>query len=261
MPDTNLFTTFPDAGLYSLPVGKNLFDINKGIMKDADGVIVPIAKHASEIKPLKHLWIFVDNDVDAEIRYKGEAQYVGRVGRSGFNFQDLTFDEFTIITTVATDIQVIGSISDVAQVGFSVEGIGTNRPLLSIDGDTYFTDALVTDASENENIITMGNKLKVTNITIYSIQSLNYRLWFYTADTFGANDIIGYIDLNLIVNGVTKVIGATTYYVYSVVDADIPYEDLDETAEFHLQLENKSVVAKNAGATGKVQLTLGYEVL
>lgn len=305
MEETNLFTTFPDSGLYTLPVGKNNFDIIKGILKDANGVITPIAKHASLEKPLKHLWVYCDNDVNAEIRYLGKVQYVGRIAKAGFNFQDITYDEFTIITTEATDIQVIGSTSDIAQVGFSVEGsgdvelvgsdidtldglvtnsliygqvsagvtvpvkvdasgnfsLGGDRPILPIDGDTYFTDALVTDASENENITITGNKIKVTNVTIASIQSLNYILWFYTKDTFGIYDMIGYVDLNLITSGKTKVIGATTYYVYSVVDADIPYEDLDASLELHLQLENKSVVAKNAGALGKVQLTLAYEVI
>lgn len=302
---TNLFTTFPDSGLYTLPIGNNYFDIIKGVLKDANGVITPIAKHASLEKPLKHLWIYCDNDVDAEIRYLGKVQYVGRVAKAGFNFQDITYDEFTITTTEATDIQVIGSTSDTAQVGFSVEGSGdvelvgsdidgkdglitnslfyglvspgvtvpvhvdtsgnfsfsADRPILPIDGNTYFTDALVTDASENENITITGDKITVKNVTIYSMQSLNYRLWFYTKDTFGVNDIIGYVNLNLITSGVTKVIGATTYYAYSVVDADIPYEDLDASLELHLQLENKSVVAKTAGALGKVQLTLAYEVI
>lgn len=305
MVDTNLFTTFPISNLYSLPVGKNHIDIIKGIVKDANGVETSIAKHASVTNPLKHLWIYCNNDVNAEIRFQGVVQYIGRVASSGFNFQDITYDEITIITTEVTELQIIGSTSQIAQVGFSVEGsgdvevvgsdidtkdglitnsliygqvsagvtvpvhvsaggnfsLGTDRPLLSIDGNTYFTDALITGASENENITITGDSIKVTNVTIYSIQSLNYRLWFYTKDTFGVNDIIGYVDLDLVTSGVTKVIAATTYYVYSVVDADIPYEDLDASLELHLQLENRSVVAKNAGATGKVQLTLAYEVI
>ncbi len=305
MPETNLFTTFPIADLYTLPIGKNHFDIIKGIVTDANGAITSIAKHASEEKPLRHLWIYCDNDVNIEIRNTGIVQYIGRMASSGFNFQDITYDEFTITTTQATDLQFIGSSSEWAQVGFSFEGsgdvelvgadidgknalltnslmyglvsagvtvplnvdasgnliLGVDRQIASIDGNTYFTDGLVTDASENENITITGNEIKVTNVTIYSIQSLNYRLWFYTKDSFGVNDIIGYIDLDLITSGVTKVISATTYYVYSVVDADIPFEDLDASLELHIQLENKSVVAKNAGATGKVQLTLAYEVI
>jgi len=305
MTDTNLFTTFPDTGLYSLPIGNNHFDIIKGVLKDANGAIVPIIKHASKNDPLKHLWIYCDNDVNAEIRFNGVAQYKGRVASSGFNFQDITYDEFTITTTEATDIQIIGSTSDVAQVGFSVEGsgdvelvgsdidtkdglvtnsliygqvsagvtvpvnvdasgnlvLGIDRAILPIDGNTYFTDALITGASENEDITITNDAIKISNITIYCIQSLNFRLWFYTSDSYGVNDVIGYIDLDLITNGVAKIIGATTYYFYSVVDADIPYKDLDASLELHLQLENRSVVAKNAGATGKVQLTLAYEVI
>ena len=305
MEETNLFTTFPDSGLYALPVGKNHFDIIKGILKDANGVIVPIIKHASKDDPLKHLWIYCDNDVNAEIRYNGVTQYKGRVASSGFNFQDITYDEFTIITTEATDVQVIGSTSDTAQVGFSVEGsgdvelvgsdidtkdglvtnsliygqvsagvtvpvnvdasgnliLGADRPILPINGDTYFTDALVTGASENEDITITSDTIKIKDITIYCIQSLNFRLWFYTTDAYGANDVIGYIDLDIITNGVPKIIGATTFYFYSVVGVNIPYEDLDASLELHMQLENRSVVAKNAGATGKVQITVAYEVI
>ena len=117
MEETNLFTTFPDTGLYLLPIGNSLLDINKGILKDADGVVTPIAKHASELKPLKHLWIFVESVINVEIRYKGETQYVGRVPADGFYFKDLTFDEVTLVTTVATNIQMIGSTSIIAGVG------------------------------------------------------------------------------------------------------------------------------------------------
>lgn len=137
---------------------------------------------------------------------------------------------------------------------------GEVRTQLVLDGDTYFTDALATDASENENISVSRNKITIKTITIHSAQNLNYRLWFYSKDAFGADDVLGYIDLNLPTSGVTKVIAATTYYMYSVTDVELPIEDADGTLELHLQLENKSATSKNAGATGKVQMTMFYGV-
>ena len=106
MTETNLFTTFPDLGLYSLPIGNNHFDIIKGILKDANGAIIPIIKHAGKDDPLKHLWIYCDNDVNAEIRYEGITQYKGRVAKAGFNFQDITYDEFTVTTTESVDEEI-----------------------------------------------------------------------------------------------------------------------------------------------------------
>jgi len=161
---------------------------------------------------------------------------------------------------------IYGEVSTGVTVPFSVNSSGNInvgsdvRTLLEINGDTYFTDGLATDASENENLTISDNKITIKNITIHSLENLSYRLWFYTRDTFLADDIIGYIDLNLPTSGVTKVIGATTYYVYSIVDADQQFEDLDASLELHIQLENKSAASKTAGALGRVQLTIVYGV-
>lgn len=182
-----------------------------------------------------------------------------------FNISDINSD-IDGLKAQACNSLIYGKVSDGVTQPFSVDAWGNiiassnQRAILTIDGNTYFTDGLVTDASENEDLTIINNKITIKTITIHSLQNLNYRLWFYTKDTFGVDDIIGYVDLNLPTSGVTKVIGATTYYVYSIVDVDQPFEDLDESLEIHLQLENKSGAAKNAGATGKVQLTLVYGI-
>ena len=155
MEETNLFTTFPDNGLYLLPIGSSLLDINKGVLKDADGVITPIAKHASELKPLKHLWIFVNNVINVDIRYKGETQYVGRVPADGFYFEDLTYDEVTIVTTVATNIQMVGSTSLIAGIG-GVGGTG-------VTGGTGDIETVETDID--------GKEAVTTNSLIYGRES------------------------------------------------------------------------------------------
>lgn len=126
----------------------------------------------------------------------------------------------------------------------------------NIIDDIYFTGALVTGASEDKDVTITLNKLRINAITISSRQNLNYRLWFYTRDTYLAADMIGYINLNLPTGGEPKVIGGTTYYMYNVVDANISYEDKDSNLKLHMQLENLSTTSKIAGVNGEVQITL-----
>jgi len=137
---------------------------------------------------------------------------------------------------------------------------GDVHNMLKIDGDTYFTGALVQNASENENLTITRDEITLLHIGIYSIQQLNYRACFYSKDDFAANSLIGYVDLNLPATGVTKVIGGTTYYYYNIADVNLAYEDEDATKELHIQLENKSATAKIAGAPGKVQIMIFYGV-
>lgn len=134
------------------------------------------------------------------------------------------------------------------------------RTTLILDGDTYFTDALITGARENENAPVARNDVTIKSITIQSLQKLNYRVLFYAKDAFGIDDLRGYVDMSLPTAGVVEIIGGTTYYVYNVTDIELSIEDLDGSSKLHIQLKNLSITSKNAGAPGKVQLTLVYGV-
>jgi len=131
---------------------------------------------------------------------------------------------------------------------------------LKIDGDTYFTEALIQNASENENLTITRDEITILSIGLYALQQLNYRVWLYSKDDFAADSLIGYVDFNLPAVGATKNIGGTTYYYYNISDVGLAYEDEDSTKELHIQLENKSATAKIAAAGGKVQMMLFYGV-
>lgn len=132
--------------------------------------------------------------------------------------------------------------------------------LLKIDGGTYFTEELVQGASENENLTITRDEITILQIGLYSMQQLNYRIWFYSKNDFAANSLIGYVDFNLPAIGATKVISGTTYYYFNATEVQLAYEDEDITTKLHIQLENRSATTKTAGAGGKVQMMLFYGV-
>lgn len=131
---------------------------------------------------------------------------------------------------------------------------------LKIDGDSKFTDALVQNASENENLTITRDEITILQIGLYAMQQLNYRIWLYSKDDFAANSLIGYVDFNLPTSGATKVIGGTTYYYLNLTETLMAYEDEDKTKELHIQLENRSATSKIAAAPGKVQIMMFYGV-
>ena len=122
MDSENVFATFPTSNQYTLPIGTNHFDFRIGVVLDADGNKVSMAKKTSIDTPLKYLWIDCDSDINIEVRYLGEIRYTGRVVARGFYFEDLIYDEIIVTTTVATDIHLVGSSSVIAGVGGSGGG-------------------------------------------------------------------------------------------------------------------------------------------
>jgi len=196
--------------------------------------------------------------IDEEGAFSPDAQAYFQIPYKEFRTLRMT------TTSVSTKISVQAFTNPAASAYMSsvasVYSVGETREWLEIDGDTYFTDALVQDASENESLSIDRDEITLLNISLYAKEQLKYRLWFYSRDTFVADDILGYIDFDLPVTGITKVIGGTTYYYYNISDVDIPYRDADETSLLHIQIENKSVAAKTTGAAGKVQVSVCYGI-
>lgn len=67
----------------------------------------------------------------------------------------------------------------------------------------HFTDELVKDASEQENVAGLvSNKILIRNVSISSTQPLHFRLEFYSRDTFTDSDLnedpfVGSVELDL----------------------------------------------------------------
>ena len=261
----NLQITYPsEGGTKTVSAGVTTFSFVNGI------VTLPTGEHEDMSESLH------DND-DTHCRsllLKANKPITIRLDEEGAFSPDaqayfqIPYKEFRSLrmttTSVATKISVQAFTNPAASAYMSsvasVYSVGETREWLEIDGDTYFTDALIQDASENENLTIDRDEITLLNISLYAIEQLKYRMWFYSRDTFAANDLLGYIDFDLPTTGITKVIGATTYYYYNISDVDIPYRDADETSELHIQIENKSVAAKTAGAAGKVQISICYGI-
>ena len=210
--------------------------------------------------------LLLKSDKPITIRFDEEGAF-SPDAHAYFQVQHKAFRNLRITTTdseTSISVQAFANPATAAYMSSSasVYSTGETRDWLEIDGDTYFTDALVQNASENENIPINNDEITIVNISMYAKEQLKFRIWFYSRDTFAVNDLLGFIDFDLPTTAITKVIGATTYYYYNISDVDLSYRDADATSdidpELHIQVENKSVAAKTADAAGKIQLSLSY---
>lgn len=134
---------------------------------------------------------------------------------------------------------------------------------IASDKDSHFAGAIAQYATEEENLTGLiGNKIKITGVSIQSDQALDYRLILFSKDSFADTDLdsdkfIGELELDLPSYGF-RIAGANQYYM-AVTGLNICYEDEDETNEIHVALQNLSATGKNAGATGEVKVLFTYE--
>jgi|GEM_PF-3547506 len=136
---------------------------------------------------------------------------------------------------------------------------------IASDKDTHFTGALNQYAKEDENLTNLlGNKIRITGITIEADQALDFWVMFWNSDSFDNTDLdlstfIGMVELDLSTYG--QQVGGSGQYYLSLEKVDLDYEDDDGTQELHCSLYNASATAKNAGATGEVKLTFRYQLM
>jgi hypothetical protein len=136
---------------------------------------------------------------------------------------------------------------------------------IASDKDTHFTGALNQYAKEDENLTNLlGNKIRITGITIEADQALDFWVMFWNKDTFDNTDLdlstfIGMVELDLSTYG--QRVGGSGQYYMSLEKVDLDCEDKDATNELHCSLFNASATAKNAGATGEVKLVFRYQLM
>lgn len=140
----------------------------------------------------------------------------------------------------------------------------TDEPFwLTTDKDVEFTEAIIQNAKEDENLAGLvADKIVITDIMIEADENLEFWLLFWSTDGFEDADLdddtfLGYVVLDIPNNGF-RIAGANQYYL-NVSDVNLHYEDEDGTNELHVSLLNRSVAAKSAGAAGEVKIKIGYK--
>ena len=265
LENKSLQITYPsEGGTKTVPAGVTTFNFVTGVVTLPTGEYEDMSEslHDNDETHCRSLLLKANKPItiriDEEGAFSPDAQAYFQIPYK--EFRTLRMTTVSIATKVSVQAFANPAASAYMSSVASIYSVGETREWLEIDGDTYFTEAILQNASENENLTIDRDEITIFNVSMYSIQQLKYRVWFYSRDTFLADDLLGYVDFDLPSTSITKVIGATTYYYYNISDVDLPYRDADETSELHIQIENKSVAAKTAGAAGKVQVSICYGI-
>ena len=159
-----------------------------------------------------------------------------------------------MINMELTSTQLFGNVTNQALI--EILGYKSNIVYLAPSPTTYFTGAIIQNAKEDEDITITSNSVLIDNISIKSVERLNFRLLFWKEDSFA--DFIGYVDLDLVQFGFQ--IGGSGVWYLNITDVLIPYVDSDSSTELHMSLMCMSAAGKSAGVGGQVTLQLGYRL-
>lgn len=132
---------------------------------------------------------------------------------------------------------------------------------IQTDGDAVFTDGLAANAAENENLVGLSaNEGVIESIAIISTENRAWELDLYATDGFRNADL----DLTRYLGSVRfaegdgiQVAGAGPFY-YDASNLGLPAIDSDGTRELHVALVNRSLLAKTAGAGGKLSVVITF---
>ena len=139
--------------------------------------------------------------------------------------------------------------------------------IISTDKDTHFTDELLTNAVEEEDIgflsdwATAGiQTLEIRNITVQSDQQLQWDIQFYATDAHSNTDL----DLDKFVttlnfatsDGIQNAGTAQFRYDKNPTFTPFLYTDEDNSSKFHITLVNRDGTKKNAGGTGEIVIKI-----
>ncbi len=161
--------------------------------------------------------------------------------------------------------QVIeNALTQAAPIGVSVT-IGSDEPFwITSDKDLHFTGAIIENAEEDENLAGLGgNKIVITDVIFEGKETLQFRLLFWSTNTFEDADLdvdsfLGFVDLDVPNNGFQK--GGAGQWYLNVTDVNLHYEDEDASNELHVSLNCVSAAGKTAGVPGEVKIKIGYKV-
>ena len=134
------------------------------------------------------------------------------------------------------------------------------------DKDLHFTEQLLPNASEYEDIVVTGTgpmPSYVESLRLWSTQNLPWLVAFHRTDntTPGADSTSDY-DQNTLIDFWSFAAGdgfaVASGYLYAVSGMQIPYRDEDNTGEVHVSLHNRHATTwKSDVASAYVQMTIG----
>jgi len=138
------------------------------------------------------------------------------------------------------------------------------------DKDTHFVGSLATNAGESANIVLPAGvggdgrgRCRMRAMTIVSDQNLAWEILLFAKDTFltlaADLDLVPFVARWSFTAADAIQVAGTGPYLYYIDGNDQHYEDMDDTGELHAVLVNRSVTAKNAGATGEVVVDFSLE--
>ncbi len=135
--------------------------------------------------------------------------------------------------------------------------------IIKTDKDTHFTEARAQNTQEVESIDLTGitdakqdRELKIEAISIQADQNLEWDVYFWSSNEFDNTDLdldAFLFFVNFPATSQKQIAGAGQYYVDDVVNMPYP---MPTDNKIHISLCNRSVTAKNAGATGEVVVKL-----
>lgn len=155
-------------------------------------------------------------------------------------------------------------------------GFGNYALTVRSDKDDHFTEAIVQNAEERENILmasALNGRSRIVGIRLISIQNLAWELMLWSKDSFSGPaapgtdpDLNTFLGKWLFTAGDGSQVAAAGAYHYYIDGLDIAYGDLSHswaTTEakktgvptgpaLHVSLLNRSAVAKIAGLAGAI---------
>src|SRR3989337_1495021 len=132
------------------------------------------------------------------------------------------------------------------------------------DVTANFTDALVQDAKEDEDVAMPAdwttctiNKCAISGVSIQSKQNLEFDLilWSKSAkDNTSLNLDNFVISLNFPVSSGKQIAAANQYYYEQDNLIPIKYNDDSNQSKIHCSIVNRSITAKDAGVAGQIKV-------
>ena len=270
-PPTPLVISFPadkDTTTQVLPsTGVTEIDFNtRGVLypNGTGGSLASGLQNNPNFQSMRSLIIYATQNIKIQMNSnlpdnRKDGDWLEIPARARHMFNGVLFDKLGINAFVAnTAISLIASTAPDAQFQQFSQSVDIVNPAYTISSDPAlnFTGALITNASENENLVGLtDNTIRVTGLTVVSKQKLHYQVQLFKKDTFGVVDIAAIIDADLGSYG--TLIGA--FYSLPITKEDDPYTDSDSSQELHVSLVNLDPVAKFAGVAGAVTLVFTYE--